>query len=477
MMANMNRHYFKFLIFILLPGSLYAQPPGSAIDQFKSPIDSIVKPVVDGGFSPGIVVGVIYQGQTRVWGYGSISTQNTNSPNGDTEFEIASITKLFTNLLFSDMVHQHRVGLNDLAQDYLPTGVTMPQKDGKQITLLMLANHTSGLPCFPDDMGFHPSDDPESDSYSPDMLYHYLSRYQLTRTPGQGFLYSCMAPALLGNLLALKKGTTWIQYLRERILDPLGMNDTGVAWTPEELGRVAEGFNGETQPPPLWKNKQSTFLPEGALHSTVNDLLKLARAALDENNQVLSGIAFDEIAQKLGWGTEVAHQGWSGDGFNSFFWMDRKNKMVVIVWGRCDAGFPCQVGDRVQAILMGKPPVSITLPTLTSLSEDQLKTYPGSYRVIQPPEGVQAKDGLDIKILPMKDCLVAQGPAWWSKHVILFPETKGRFFIKKDASTLAFNLDPQGKVVGFTVTSDQSFDAERVGYKGPGIKDDIPPPP
>ncbi len=144
----------------LSPGFLGAQEPSFAVDRLKPDIDAIVNPVVEGGWSPGMVVGVIDQGQTRVWGYGSISSKNAKPPTGDTEFEIASITKLFTKLLFSDVVHRGKMGLEDRVQAYLPPGVKMPVKKGREITLLMLSNHTSGLPCWPDDMGYHSSNDP-----------------------------------------------------------------------------------------------------------------------------------------------------------------------------------------------------------------------------------------------------------------------------------------------------------------------------
>src|ERR1039458_1071964 len=118
--------------FVLITPFLWAQNAASPIDSLKPDIDALVKPVVDGGFSPGMVVGLIYKGQTWVWGYGAISSKNANPPNGDTEFEIASITKLFTNLLFSDMVHRNQMGLEDKVQLYLPRGVKMPVKDGHE---------------------------------------------------------------------------------------------------------------------------------------------------------------------------------------------------------------------------------------------------------------------------------------------------------------------------------------------------------
>ena len=65
---------------------------------------------------------------------------------GDTVFEIGSITKVFTALLLQDMVERGEMKLDDPVQKYLPASVHMPTYKGKPITLLHLATHTSSLP-------------------------------------------------------------------------------------------------------------------------------------------------------------------------------------------------------------------------------------------------------------------------------------------------------------------------------------------
>jgi hypothetical protein len=69
---------------------------------------------------------------------------------------IGSATKVFTTLLLADMVRRGEVALNDPASKYLPKTVTMPSRDGREITLLDLATHTSALPSLPDN--FAPED-------------------------------------------------------------------------------------------------------------------------------------------------------------------------------------------------------------------------------------------------------------------------------------------------------------------------------
>ena len=118
-------------------------------------LNKIIKPTVlenmgnksKGGVS--IVVGVITPNGTSVSGYGNISKANTTKVNGDTIFDIGSLTKTFTAILLADMVKRGIVNLDDPIEKYLPSNVTVPSYNGHKITLEDLATHTSGLPELP----------------------------------------------------------------------------------------------------------------------------------------------------------------------------------------------------------------------------------------------------------------------------------------------------------------------------------------
>jgi CubicO group peptidase (beta-lactamase class C family) len=61
-------------------------------------------------------------------------------------FELASIGKVFTGILLAQAVVKEEVQLDDPISIYLPEGVRAPAYEGRSITLLDLATHTSGLP-------------------------------------------------------------------------------------------------------------------------------------------------------------------------------------------------------------------------------------------------------------------------------------------------------------------------------------------
>jgi serine-type D-Ala-D-Ala carboxypeptidase/endopeptidase len=97
-----------------------------------------------------IVVGIISPNGTQVYSYGNISKTNSTKVNGNTIFDIASITKTFTTTLLADMVKQGLVNLDDPIGKYLPATVKVPTyNNGHKVTLEDLATHTSGLPDFP----------------------------------------------------------------------------------------------------------------------------------------------------------------------------------------------------------------------------------------------------------------------------------------------------------------------------------------
>ena len=101
--------------------------------------------------SMGIVVGVIDSTGRRTISYGKFDTGDNRAVDGNTIFEIGSVTKVFTSLLLADMVQRGEVALTDSVAKYLPAGVKMPERNGRQITLEDLATHTSGLPRFADE--------------------------------------------------------------------------------------------------------------------------------------------------------------------------------------------------------------------------------------------------------------------------------------------------------------------------------------
>src|SRR5580693_3655384 len=139
--------------------------------------------------SAGIVVGIIEPKGRRIIAYGNLAIGDPRTLDGDTIFEIGSVTKVFTSLLLADMVNRKEVALDEPAAKYLPGHVKMPERSGKSITLLDLSTQTSGLPPLPAILKVKDPANPYA-GYTVDDLYEFLSSYTLPRDPGSEFEYS-----------------------------------------------------------------------------------------------------------------------------------------------------------------------------------------------------------------------------------------------------------------------------------------------
>ncbi len=334
-----TRCAFLFL-FIALSLPLRAAPDETTAAEIRA----ILQERIDKNKkSVGIVGGVIDSKGRQVVGYGKLGNENAGEPDGNTVFEIGSITKAFTAILLADMAQRGEVSLNDPISKHLPKSVKTPTRGGKEITLRHLATHTSGLPRLPDNLNPKTRDNPYAD-YTVEQMYDFLSRHTLARDIGAQYEYSNFGAGLLGHILALKAGMDYETLVVKRICGPLKMNDTRIKLTPEMQARLAQGHNEAGQPVMNWDIP--TLAGAGALRSTVNDLLLFVAANMNGSNlttimqqthvvQNSTGAANLEIA--LGWhilkkeGSEIVwHTGGTG-GYRSFLGFDKSSGRGVVV--------------------------------------------------------------------------------------------------------------------------------------------------
>jgi serine-type D-Ala-D-Ala carboxypeptidase/endopeptidase len=268
-------------------------------------LNKIIKPTVlesmgnksKGGVS--IVVGVITPNGTSVSGYGNISKANTTKVNGDTIFDIGSLTKTFTAALLADMVKRGIVNLDDPIEKYLPSNVTVPSYNGHKITLEDLATHTSGLPDLPRAVvgpGHYRT-------LPTQQIYNYISHAQLVSEPGVRYGYNNLGMGLLGHILSLKAGVPYGELVKDRILNVLGMDSTGIAMNSTQItyplpdilkSRLAIGHVGgkEISSLPLLPE---VIQPAGALYSSANDLLKYLAANMGLIHTKINDILQDAL--------------------------------------------------------------------------------------------------------------------------------------------------------------------------------------
>ena len=101
--------------------------------------------------SHGVMVGIVKNGRVLQKSYGIVEKANDAKPNGQTVFQIASITKVFTASLLQSLVDQGVVRMDSMLGELIGDAVPMNDKAAR-ITLEQLAAHTSGLPRIPKPM-------------------------------------------------------------------------------------------------------------------------------------------------------------------------------------------------------------------------------------------------------------------------------------------------------------------------------------
>jgi D-alanyl-D-alanine-carboxypeptidase/D-alanyl-D-alanine-endopeptidase len=295
--------------------------------------------------APGIVVGVVDALGTKVVAYGQRERGKREPVDGETLFEIGSVTKVFTTLLLQDMADHKQVKLDDPIGKYLPRSVKTPTRDGREITLVDLATHTSGLPDAPDN--FHPSDgdDPWA-NYTVTQMYDFVSHYALPRAIGTSYEYSNVDMGLLGHILALKAGTSYEALLVNRVCDPLQMKSTRLTLDAAMKSRLAHGHAECGVPVVNWTS--NALEGDGALFSSANDMVKFLAAnmgklpsplfaAMKKTQRPLrDAVPFIKVG--LGWqicsafGVNglVWHNGGTG-GYHSYIGFDPDTRRGVVV--------------------------------------------------------------------------------------------------------------------------------------------------
>ena len=268
------------VLIIILSLALVVQAAGA--QSSRRPTDAEIRQILVERIekykqSVGIVVGLIGPEGRKVVAHGKLAADDPRVLDGDTVFEIGSITKVFTSLVLADMVERDEVELTDPAAAYLPGEVRLPQRNGQVITLQDLATHRSGLPRMPSNVDPMDPSNPYAD-YPIHRLYAFLSSFQLSRNIDSRFEYSNLGGALLGHVLARRAGVDYETLVETRVTMPLQMSNTRATLTDQMRAHLAVGHAYSLEPTPNWD--LGALVAAGGLHSTANDLLKLLSAQL-----------------------------------------------------------------------------------------------------------------------------------------------------------------------------------------------------
>ena len=254
----------------------------------------------------GVAVAVLHAGRETYLNFGRVETPaGVAAPTRETLFEIGSITKAFTGVLFAEALERGEVKLGDSLSEHLPGGWAAREfAPHRPVTLLSLATHTSGLPPIPPLIG-------AARARRKDNPYADLTPEKLRARAGVEAA-AAVPPGREGGLLEPRRGRPrrcpGAPRRRAKRLRRPGarsgspnrsrLADTAEALTGEQRSRLAAGRDAKGKPTPGWDF--ATLPGCGALHSTTRDLVAFARANLGEPRGTLTESC------------ELSHRRWLG---------------------------------------------------------------------------------------------------------------------------------------------------------------------
>ena len=253
-----------------------ALSPGAAIAQANDPV-AIAIPEIDQGFAdymreahvPGLVYGIVANGRlvhVKSMGVQDITSNRATTP--ETRFRIASMSKAFTALAITKLRDSGKLSLDDLAEKHVPEmrKWRYPTSDAPHITVRDLLSHAAGFV----------TDDPWGDRQQPlseaDFTKLIAAGVPFTRAPQTSYEYSNFGYAVLGRIVTNVSGKPFNIYIRDTILKPLGMNDSGYEFNDVPFDKRAIGYRYEDGG---WKEeptmKHGAFGAMGGLYTTAHD--------------------------------------------------------------------------------------------------------------------------------------------------------------------------------------------------------------
>ncbi len=368
MATSLTNKNYLIPCFLLLTLSSFAQDKAVLLtdNPLKSSIDSAVQngaaAYMGNAGTIGLSIGVYDNGRSYTYNYGEIKKGTGQLPKAGNIYNLGSVAKTFVGIMLAEAVIEGKANLTDDIRKFLPGSYQNLQFDGHPVTLVDLANHTSGLP---GSAGNGVMDSLKKLSltaqlhlltkYNQDSLLKDMHHFKVDTIPGTKYRYNGNAMMVLILVLEHIYHQPYEQLVTGYLKTKLGMFDTSTQITVEQLPRFAQGYGADGQPR-VWYDQAdaqkpyiNTMLFYGgpSMNSTMADMLKYIKANLDEQDPAIRlshqqtwgdskgfGLGLNWMFDKDDNGDRYYfHAGHTGIGFNTLctFYPGHKAGIIIIV--------------------------------------------------------------------------------------------------------------------------------------------------
>lgn len=385
-----------FLVALVLNATATAAAWAIEIPAMSSPptetqIRSIISQKLTGPYADvGIVVGVIDGRSQLVVTQGYTDSSKRHAVSTETLFEIGDLTKVFTGLLMADMVKRGEVKLDDPVSKYLPDGLAFTNGHERGTQLIELATSSAGAFWnLPRIAVLH------RDALVADLSWQAegLTMVESTVIANRPYLFSDIGFGILGHALAKRHKSSYRQILTDRLLRPLGLENTYLGPGMSAPERIAQGHDVNMNGTPSHLHL-TMFAASDGVSSTATDMMKFLEAVVQhqftrfafahrKSLSVRRATMRPEYLSAMGWavlqyeGRDYLWRGSDVDGFSAWMGIDHASKRAIVVMANVgtsvatDIGFNLMIPESAANDSWGR----------VSVKRERLEALAGNYRL------------------------------------------------------------------------------------------------
>jgi CubicO group peptidase (beta-lactamase class C family) len=348
----------------------------SAPEALAAELEQLVRKAQHGKRMPSLAAAVLRDGEI-MWecAVGAADVAHGTVATPDTQYRLGSITKTFTAAAIMQLRDAGALDLEDTLDTHLPGVAHTP-------TIRRLLSHTSGIQREThDDAWLH-----ARFAAVPELL-ETLDRAEQVLPPGARYHYSNLAFALLGIVVERRSGVPYAEYVRTRLLDPIGLSRT----TFDPVAPSATGYLVQPYVEGVWAEapvETGAWIAAGQLWGTVGDLARWAAFLAAPDASVLKA---DTVAEMRTVQTISDHVRWSA-GYGLGLQLLRDGDRVLAGHGGSMPGFIAGVylspADKVAAAVLTNSSSALVSPLalkLVATTVERRPVPPEPWRVDEPP--------------------------------------------------------------------------------------------